>query len=107
LGLLEFQYDLAVSANLGTGPYWLVLHNGPSSSQPATEFYWTFSNDQAGDSQGFELTAGGPWIGNNAELAFQLEGGPQANPVPEPASLLLTGTGIAHLLWRRSKRRVA
>jgi hypothetical protein len=108
LGLLEFRYDFAASASLGTSPYWLVLHNGPSSSQPATSFYWTFSNDQAGDSQSFDLTSGGSWIGNNAELAFQLEGEPvQTNPVPEPASLLLTGAGIARLLWRRSKGKVA
>jgi PEP-CTERM motif len=104
-GLSEYSYTFGVSVALTAGNYWLVLHNGPNSSQPATSFYWAYSNEQSGNSQSFDLSAPG-WASNGAELAFQLEGNGASTPVPEPATLLLTGAGLA-LFVIRQKRRVA
>ncbi len=105
-GLAEYVHTGAVSFNLAAGSYWLVLHNGPSSSQPTTEFYWAFTNDQTGDASAWELSNPGAWGAISAELAFELEGGAAA-PVPEPASIALVGAGAAVLALFRRQRRSA
>ena len=98
-GLNEYSYTLGVNASLTTGTYWLVLHNGPSNTLPATSVYWAWSNGDAGNSANLDLSAGPPWVGNSAELAFVLD------TVPEPVSMSLVGGGIlaAWLLRRRAK----
>jgi hypothetical protein len=100
-GLNEFSYTLGVNASLTTGTYWLVLHNGPSNTLPATSFYWAWSNGDAGNSASLDLSAGPPWVGNSAELAFELTTG----NTPEPVSMSLVGGGIlaAWLLRRKAK----
>jgi hypothetical protein len=100
-GLNEFSYTFGVNASLAPGTYWLVLHNGPSNTMPATNFYWAWSNGDAGNSASLDLSAGPPWAGNSAELAFELT----AASVPEPASMSLVagGTLAAWLLRRRAK----
>ncbi len=107
-GLSEFIQEGLVSINLGVGTYWLVLHNGPSSSQPATSFYWAFADDQTGNSLSKELALGnsGTWVSNGAELAFQLEGAGGGVTVPEPGSVLLVGAAMA-MFMIRSKTRSA
>jgi hypothetical protein len=98
-GLNEFSYSFAVNANLNTGTYWLVLHNGPSNAIPATNFYWEWSNGNAGNSLNQDLLAPG-WVPNEAELAFQVSGS-----VPEPVSMSLVGCGmIAGWLLRRKQK---
>ena len=98
-GLNEYSYTLAVNANLTTGHYWLVLHNGPSNAVPGTNFYWAWSNGNSGNSASLDIFGGPPWVGNDAELAFEL------TDVPEPASMSLVGGGIlaACLLRRKAK----
>jgi hypothetical protein len=100
-GLNEFSYTLGINAGLTPGAYWLVLHNGPSNVLPATNFYWAWSNGDAGNSANLDLLAGPPWVGNSAELAFELT----AAPTPEPVSMSLVGGGIlaACLLRRKAK----
>jgi hypothetical protein len=48
-----------------------------------------------------DLSAGPPWVGNSAELAFELTTG----NTPEPVSMSLVGGGIlaAWLLRRKAK----
>jgi hypothetical protein len=98
-GLNEYSYTLSLNAILSTGAYWLVLHNGPSNAQPATTFYWAWSNGNAGNSANLDLSAGPPWVGNSAELAFEL-----TDTIPEPASMSLVGGGMltAWLLRRKA-----
>ena len=99
LGLNEYVYTLPIDVTLGTGTYWLVLHNGPSGTVPATSFYWEWSNGSAGNSVSWDIAGGGPWAGNSAALAFQL------SDAPEPVSTSLVGGGLlaAWLLRRRMK----
>jgi hypothetical protein len=101
-GFNEFRYEFAIPSILAAGTYWLVLHNGPSSSQLGTDFYWEWSNGDAGNSQSFDLPTNPPqgWTGNFAELAFQLEG-PGGQRVPEPATIILVGAGLAAMMMRR------
>jgi hypothetical protein len=103
LGLNEYEHVGSVNISLNAGSYWLVLHNGPSSSEPLTLFYWAFAGDQSGDSQSWELALGGDafWATNNAELAFELEG--EFAPVPEPSTLvlMLSSLGAIGLIRRR------
>jgi len=101
-GLNEFRYQFAINATLGPGNYWLVLHDGLNGTQPNTQFYWAWSNDLAGNSQSFDQATvpPGPWQGNSAEMAFQLEAR-DAQPAPEPATVFLFGAGVAALMLRR------
>lgn len=105
-GLSEFEHSLAISVNLTPGTYWLVLHNGPSVTQPTADFLWGWSNDgTSGDAQAFELSAPGPWGPVSSELAFVLEGDfTQQNQIPEPGSVVLLGTGLlAFGVYRRRR----
>jgi hypothetical protein len=100
-GLNEYSYTLAADATVAAGVYWLVLHNGPSGTMPDTTFYWAWSNGDAGNSANLDLAAGPPWVGNSAELAFELTG----DPIPEPVSMSLVGGGLlaAWLVSRKAK----
>ena len=96
-GLNEFSYLFAVNVPLTPGNYWVVLHNGPTSSIPSTDFFWEFSNGNAGNSQSQDLALPNqPWISNFAELAFEVQ-----DNTPEPASILLLGAGLAAVLYRK------
>jgi hypothetical protein len=100
LGLNEFSYTFGINVGLAPGAYWLVLHNGPSNVLPATTFYWAWANGDAGNSANLDLLAGPPWVGNSAELAFQL-----TDATPEPVSMSLVGSGcLAALLLRRKAK---
>jgi hypothetical protein len=87
-GFNEFYYDVPVNVPLSAGTYWLVLHDGPTSSTPGTDFFWEWSNN-TGNSQSKDISLPGqPWVPNFSELAFQ------ADTLPEPGSLLLVGAGL-------------
>jgi hypothetical protein len=84
-GLNEFTYTFSTDMTLSAGKYWLVLHNGPNSAIPPTDFFWEWSNGNAGDSLSQDLaTPNQPWLGNFAEFALQVQ------DVPEPSSLVLS-----------------
>jgi len=104
-GLAEYEHSFALSLNLAPGTYWLVLHNGPSNSQPEQDFLWGWSNDgTSGDAQAFELSAPGPWGSVSAELAFQMEGDYLVSEVPEPGSVVLLATGLLGFgIYRRRR----
>jgi hypothetical protein len=91
LGLNEFSYIFSVNVTLAPGNYWLVLHNGPSSTIPSTNYYWAWSSD-SGDSQSADLSLAPPiqWAGNASELAFQLTG----TIAPEPSASGLVAGGL-------------
>ncbi|MEO8372447.1 MAG: PEP-CTERM sorting domain-containing protein [Candidatus Solibacter sp.] len=99
-GLDEFAYTLNINATLGTGTYWLALHNGPSNTIPNGSFYWSWSDGNSGNSASLDVLSGPPWTGNSAELAFELT----VADAPEPMSMSLVGGGLlAAWLLRRKK----
>jgi hypothetical protein len=87
-GLSEFSYQVTVNVTLAVGTYWLVLHNGPANTIPATNYYWAWAAD-AGNSKSRDiaLLPAAAWVGNSSALAFQLD-------TPEPASISLMGSGL-------------
>ena len=88
-GLKEFVYAFSIDVTVNPGIYWVVLHNGPNAAIPATDFFWGWSNGNAGNSMSQDLSLSNqPWISNFAELALQVQ------DVPEPGSLLLASAGI-------------
>lgn len=98
-GLNEFQYSLVINTNLNAGTYWLVLHNGPNNAIPPTDFFWEWSNGNAGNSMSQDLASPNqPWLGNFAELAVQI------TDVPEPASVFLAGAGLL-AVWLGRRRQ--
>ena len=103
-GLNEFMYSFNVSVTLGAGNYWLVLHNGPNGSIPATNYYWAWSSN-SGNSQSNDPLAPG-WVGNAAEFAFQLDVTAATNGVPESGGTLgLLGVVLGAMALAQRVRR--
>jgi PEP-CTERM motif len=89
VGLNEFVYEFPIDVVLsGSVPYWLALHNGPTSTIPANDMFWETSNANSGISQTMDLSAPGqPWVDNFTSLAFELE-------APEPGTWVLVASGL-------------
>ncbi len=104
-GRADYNYSINVpNLNLGPGTYWIGARNANASGSGTN--YWMTSNggpDGAGTSTGyFSLDSGTTWQPEGAgwQHAFTIEG----NPVPEPATMLAIGAGLAALAARRRRK---
>jgi hypothetical protein len=104
LGLNEYavNFDVSVPVAMNT-VYWLVLHNGPSSDDPnnvGSTFYWAWHSTAKPYDSVNQALGDTAWIGNDAELAFQV------TAVPEPASLSLIAGGLI-TGWMKRRKLIA
>jgi hypothetical protein len=81
----DITFDIASSASLPAGTYWLTLHNGPLSNNTGRDIFWeTTVNGNLASSLSDEAPFDGIWDNNsslddpNSQLAFQLIGVPAA-----------------------------
>jgi len=112
LGYNIVRNDFSISVlGLVPGTYWLVLHNGPLSNNAFTDYYWAWTDPNAinmATTRGVEqeLPPFGTWTTTDQEHAFTIQGEPVGPTVPEPASVLLLGSGLMGFLFIRRQRTV-
>lgn len=86
-----YSSTFSLSGVLGVGTYWLTLQL--ASASPLNSFvYWDFNG---GPSTAFQN--GGQLFGSNSFTLYAEE----PSQVPEPATLLLVGSGLAMVVRRR------
>jgi hypothetical protein len=105
LGLGIYNYSAALStaflATSGT-PYWLSVYAlSPLSS--ATEAQWGWNGGTGGDGSSPQAIAGVIGAPTPPDRTFALHG--TAAPIPEPATMLLFGSGLAGIAARARARR--
>jgi hypothetical protein len=103
LGLTEYVNEFALNAPLvlGSGTYWLTLHNGPSGNLgDPNEFLWESAANNASLRGVERFDQHSAWTTNGTEHAFQIMA------VPEPAQvlMLLVGMMLAASMGRREQR---
>lgn len=99
----NWYYDVslstfAFSATLDAGTYWLTISN--ATGDAGNDIYWDINN---GPSTATQSVNGGFPSEQSGSNYFSLSG--DANPVPEPASILLMGLGLASLCMLRRQRQ--
>ena len=95
-----FDFDTNLSLNVGE-TYWFGLHL--SSDFDRDDIYWE-CGDLTTNYSGYESEYGtfDNWYGNTRYHAFNLIG---SDPVPEPATFILLGSGLAGLAFYRRKKK--
>jgi hypothetical protein len=105
----SYQLDFSIgSVPLGSGAYWLALHNGPMTTQSVSHYFWE-SSSKTGSVVAFAAAdppppgTWGDWtLYPGGALAFQLYNG---NPIPLPGAVWLLGSGLLGLIGLRKKLR--
>ncbi|HWP31441.1 MAG TPA: PEP-CTERM sorting domain-containing protein [Fimbriimonadales bacterium] len=92
-------FDLPVPLELGPGTYWLRFWAGDSG----VGYFWYNAN--VGDPNGSSAYVDGfgyseSWAGQSFDMSFKMEG----SVVPEPATLLAMGAGLAALAARLRRK---
>jgi hypothetical protein len=104
-GRPDYEYNIDMTGvTWAPGTYWIGMRNANASGSGTN--YWMTSNggpNGAGSSTGYFSTDGGTtWTpeGQGWQHAFVIEG----NLVPEPATMLAIGAGLAALAARRRRK---
>lgn len=103
VGYELFQNDFSISSlTLGSGTYWLGLHNG-GADYTRREIYWATTDPNVSNTSNSSF--GGTmdnWALNGDQLAFKLLN--SETTVPEPASMTLLATGLVAILGAARRR---
>jgi hypothetical protein len=107
---VAFENTMSISVTgLAAGSYWLVLHNGPVGTTADSDFYWGWTDLNAGNTgtiRGLEQSLNPvsiTWDDTAQEHAFTIFG--DVDPgggVPEPSTLILLSAGLAAIWFRRN-----
>ncbi|MCW5946138.1 MAG: PEP-CTERM sorting domain-containing protein [Fimbriimonadales bacterium] len=101
LGGNVYRQEAAVAVNLLAGNYWLSI--GSVNISPGDDAWvWSAAQNTYDDKFAAELGFGNGYqtFTGSGDLSFQIEG----DPVPEPATMLALGVGLAALAARRRRK---